>query len=228
MPALYEQLTRRVPVEHIDQGWILDALSGSESLSYMGSLAKRMFDLILATLGAIALGLVLPAVALAVALDDRGPLFYTQVRSGLGGKSFRVIKFRTMCVDAERDGRARWAKKGDDRITRVGRFLRKVRLDELPQVINALRGEMSIVGPRPERPEFIVDLERQIPFYRTRLVVKPGLTGWAQIHYEYGNSIEDALIKLQYDLYYIRHRTIWLDLYVILRTIRVVLGGGGM
>ena len=228
MPAFYEELTRRVPVEHIDQVWVLDALNGSASLSNLAQLAKRALDLLLGALGLVGLGVILPSIALAVALDDRGPLFYTQVRCGRGGKGFRVFKFRTMRVDAERDGRARWAEKNDDRITRVGRFMRKVRLDELPQVINVVRGEMSIVGPRPERPEFIIDLEKEIPFFRTRLVVKPGLTGWAQIHYEYGNSIEDALIKLQYDLYYIRHRTIWLDLYVILRTIRVVLGGGGM
>ena len=228
MPDLYEQLTRRVPVEHISENWILDALNGSSTLGYLEQAARRLLDLSFGLVGLLGLGVVLPFVALAIRLNDRGPLFYTQVRSGQGGKPFRVIKFRTMCPDAEEEGHPRWAEENDARVTGVGRFLRKVRLDELPQVINVLRGEMSIVGPRPERPEFIVALEKQIPFYRTRLVVKPGLTGWAQIHYEYGNSVQDQLVKLQYDLYYIRHRSIWLDLYVIFWTIGVVLRGGGM
>ena len=127
-----------------------------------------------------------------------------------------------MGTDAEEDGKPQWAKKDDDRVTRVGKVLRKTRLDELPQILNVLRGKMHIVGPRPERPEFIAELEEQIPFYRTRLTVKPGLTGWAQIHYGYGNSVEDALMKLQYDLYYIRNRSLWLDLYTIFKTVGVV------
>jgi lipopolysaccharide/colanic/teichoic acid biosynthesis glycosyltransferase len=126
-------------------------------------------------------------------------------------------------VNAEQDGQARWASKTDSRITRVGGFLRKTRLDELPQLINVLRGEMSLVGPRPERPEFVETLQQEIPFYRTRLMVKPGLTGWAQVHYDYGNSVEDALIKLQYDFYYLRYWSMWLDLYIIFRTFAVVL-----
>jgi len=130
--------------------------------------------------------------------------------------------------DAEEEGHARWARPDDERITRVGRILRKTRLDELPQVFNVLRGEMSIVGPRPERPEFIAQLQEQVPFYRTRLVVKPGLTGWAQIHYGYGNTVEDALIKLQYDLYYIRHWSLWMELYVLFKTVGVVLRFGGI
>jgi lipopolysaccharide/colanic/teichoic acid biosynthesis glycosyltransferase len=128
-----------------------------------------------------------------------------------------------MIPDAERDGKPRWAEQNDERITRTGRILRKTRLDELPQVFNVLRGEMSVVGPRPERPEFIADLQEKIPFYRTRLCIKPGLTGWAQVHYGYGNSVQDALVKLQYDLYYLRHWSLWLDLLVIFKTIGVVL-----
>jgi lipopolysaccharide/colanic/teichoic acid biosynthesis glycosyltransferase len=172
--------------------------------------------------GFVGLGIALPFVALAIALDDGGPLFYRQVRSGRAGEPFFVVKFRTMRPDAEKDGKPRWAKKDDDRVTRVGKVLRKTRLDELPQIINVLRGEMHIVGPRPERPEFIAELEEKIPFYRTRLTVKPGLTGWAQIHYKYGNSVEDALVKLQYDLYYIRNRSLWLDFYIVFKTIGVV------
>ena len=228
MPDLYEQLTQRTPVEHVSESWILDAMNGSSSLRYAEGMARRLLDLVFGAIGLLGLGSLFPLVALAIRLDDGGPLFYTQVRSGRGGKPFRVIKFRTMRCDAEGDGCPRWASEDDDRVTRVGRLLRKVRLDELPQVINILKGEMSIVGPRPERPEFIVDLEKRIPFYRARLVVKPGLTGWAQVYYEYGNSVEDQLIKLQYDLYYIRHRSILLDLYIISRTVGVVLRGGGM
>lgn len=228
MPDLYEQLAQRVPVEHINETWVLDALNGSSPAGYLERAARRCLDLVCGLVFFVALMLVLPFVAVAIYMNDRGPVFYTQVRAGQGGHPFRVIKFRTMRCDAEKDGQPQWAQENDDRVTRIGTFLRKVRLDELPQVINVLKGEMSFVGPRPERPEFIVELEKQIPFYRTRLVVKPGLTGWAQTHYEYGNSVQDALIKLQYDLYYIRHRSIWLDLYTIVRTVGVVLHGKGM
>jgi lipopolysaccharide/colanic/teichoic acid biosynthesis glycosyltransferase len=168
-------------------------------------------------------GLALPLIALAIRLDSPGPIFYRQVRAGRAGKPFTIVKFRTMSVDAEKDGKARWATKDDQRITRVGRFLRKARFDELPQLLNVLRGEMSLVGPRPERPEFIQQLERELPFYRTRMMVKPGITGWAQIHYDYGNSVEDGLIKLQYDFYYVRYWSMWLDLYIVFQTFGVVL-----
>jgi len=223
MPDLYEQLTRRIPVEHINEGWVLDALSGLSPLAHLERGAKRLLDLVCGLIGLVGLGLLTPLVALAIWLDDRGPVFYTQVRLGLDGKPFRLLKFRTMRSGAEEDGHPQWARRNDDRVTRVGRLLRKVRLDELPQVVNVLRGEMSVVGPRPERPEFIADLEERVPFYRTRLVVKPGLSGWAQIHYGYGNSTQDALIKLQYDLYYIRRWSLWLDLYIIFKTLGVVL-----
>lgn len=228
MPDLYEQLTRRIPVEHVDEGWALDALNGLSTLAHLERATKRLLDLGCGLVGLVGLGLLLPFVAIAIWLDDRGSIFYTQVRSGLDGEPFRVIKFRTMRSGAEENGHPKWARQNDDRVTRVGRLLRRIRLDELPQVINVLRGEMSIVGPRPERPEFIAELEQQIPFYRTRLIVKPGLTGWAQIHYGYGSSVEDALTKLQYDLYYIRHQSIWLDLYIISRTVGAVLRGGGV
>jgi lipopolysaccharide/colanic/teichoic acid biosynthesis glycosyltransferase len=139
-----------------------------------------------------------------------------------------IYKFRTMVAHAENDGKARWASKGDPRITRVGQFLRKARLDELPQLFNVFRGEMSIIGPRPERPEFVEQLEEVIPFYRMRHLVKPGLTGWAQINYDYGNTVDDALVKLQYDFYYVRYWSIWLDLYILFRTVGVVLLLKGM
>ena len=223
MPDLYQQLTRRVPVEHVNEGWVLNAMNGFTAVSRLEELAYRGLDIFFGILGVIGLGLLLPFVALAVALDDGGDLFYTQIRSGRAGVPFYVIKLRTMRPDAEKDGKPQWAKKGDDRVTHVGKVLRKTRLDELPQVINVLRGDMHIVGPRPERPEFIAELEEKIPFYRTRLTVKPGLTGWAQVRYRYGNSVEDALMKLQYDLYYIRHRSPWMDLYIIFKTFGVML-----
>ncbi len=146
---------------------------------------------------------------------------------GLGGRAFRLYKLRSMVPAAEQRGEAVWASEDDPRITRVGRFLRRTRLDELPQLLNVLRGEMSIVGPRPERPQFVEQLQEQIPFYRTRLSVKPGLTGWAQIKYGYGNSVEDALMKLQYDLYYVKHHSLFLDALIVLRTIRVMLAFKG-
>jgi exopolysaccharide biosynthesis polyprenyl glycosylphosphotransferase len=219
MPDLYDKLSRRIPIQHIDPAWALNVI---EKLPSRLSLScKRLMDLALAGFGLLVLAPFLPLVALAIRLDSPGPIFYRQIRSGRAGRPFTILKFRTMVTDAEKDGRARWASEDDPRITRVGRFLRKTRVDELPQLHNVLRGEMSIVGPRPERPEFIEQLEQDIPFYRTRLMVKPGLTGWAQIHYRYGSSVEDALIKLQYDFHYLRYWSLWLDLYVIFRTFGV-------
>jgi exopolysaccharide biosynthesis polyprenyl glycosylphosphotransferase len=227
MPALYEQLTRRVPVEHVERGWVIEAVNDLPTLHRPAQWVKRLLDVALGLVGALIFLFLLPFLALAITLDCPGPIFYRQLRLGLGGQPYRIFKLRTMVPHAEEDGQARWAAADDERITRTGRFLRKMRLDELPQVFNVLRGEMSIVGPRPERPEFIAELQERIPFYRTRLCVKPGLTGWAQIHYGYGNSVEDALIKLQHDLYYIRHWSPWLDLYVVLKTVGVVLRCGG-
>jgi lipopolysaccharide/colanic/teichoic acid biosynthesis glycosyltransferase len=172
----------------------------------------------------VLLALLCPIVAAANRLWSPGPLFYRQTRVGRGGKLFRVNKFRTMVPDAEKDGGAVWTTENDCRVTRIGRWLRATRLDELPQCWNVLRGEMSIVGPRPERPEFIEDLTQKIPFYRSRLAVKPGITGWAQVKYRYGASVEDALVKLQYDLFYIKHQSISLDVQVLFETIGVILG----
>lgn len=164
-----------------------------------------------------------PVMALLIRLDSPGPIFYSQERLGYQGKKFRVLKFRSMCRDAECAGCAVWAAKGDRRVTRVGRILRATHLDELPQVLNILRGEMSLVGPRPEREEFVTPLEKTIPFYRCRLSVKPGLTGWAQVKYPYTSSDYKMLIKLQYDLYYIKHQSFVLDICIILQTVREML-----
>jgi exopolysaccharide biosynthesis polyprenyl glycosylphosphotransferase len=228
LPNLYEKLYRRIPVGDINPAWALYAMQGQPIFNRLRLISKRILDLVFIFLSLPILGLLLPFLALAVRLDSPGPVFYRQLRSGRAGKTFSIIKFRTMVVDAEKDGRARWATENDPRITRVGRFLRKTRLDELPQLINILKGDMSLVGPRPERPEFIEELQKAIPFYRVRLLVKPGLTGWAQIHYDYGNSVEDALIKLQYDFYYIRYWSLWLDLYTLFKTVYVVLRFKGM
>jgi exopolysaccharide biosynthesis polyprenyl glycosylphosphotransferase len=223
MPNLYERLFRCVPIQYVDPDWALSMLQGQPVFMRLQLACKRLLDLVLATVGLVVSAPFLLLVALAIRLDSSGPVFYRQIRSGRAGKPFTIVKFRTMIENAEQDGRARWATKDDDRITRVGRFLRKTRLDELPQLVNVLRGEMSIVGPRPERPEFIGMLEQEVPFYRTRLMAKPGLTGWAQVQYSYGSSVLDALIKLQYDFYYINHWSLWLDLYIIYRTIGVAL-----
>jgi exopolysaccharide biosynthesis polyprenyl glycosylphosphotransferase len=181
-----------------------------------------MFDV---TASAVLLLLTLPVIvlfALLVKIDSRGPAFFRQTRVGLYGESFDVIKLRSMRTDAEAAG-AQWAKKDDPRVTRIGKFIRKVRIDELPQAWSVLKGEMSFVGPRPERPEFVADLEDQLPYYAERHMVKPGITGWAQVHYPYGASIEDSRHKLEYDLYYAKNYTPFLDLLIILQTLRVVL-----
>jgi exopolysaccharide biosynthesis polyprenyl glycosylphosphotransferase len=161
--------------------------------------------------------------AMAVAIESGRPVLYCQERVGESGKSFILCKFRSMRLDAEEDGTPLWATAGDTRVTRVGRIIRKTRLDELPQLWNVLRGDMSFVGPRPERPYFVAELARDIPFYRQRLAVKPGLTGWAQVKYRYGSSLEDAMEKLRYDLYYIKHLSIFFDLTIVFDTVKVVL-----
>ena len=171
--------------------------------------------------------MLLVALAILVESRGRGPVLFHQVRVGLNGKAFQVHKFRSMRTDAEADGVARWAMKNDSRITRVGAIIRKTRLDELPQVFNVLLGEMSLVGPRPERPEFVKQLAKEIPFYNERHRVKPGLTGWAQLSYPYGATIEDARNKLEFDLYYVKNASAFLDLIILLETVEVVLWGKG-
>lgn len=190
---------------------------------------ERMFD-VTASLSILILTspiLVLTAIAIYLESGFRGPIFYRQLRVGLNNSEFELFKFRSMSVDAEKDGKAVWAKKNDNRVTRVGTFIRKTRIDEIPQVINVLRGDMSIVGPRPERPQFVEQLEKSIPYYRIRHRVKPGLAGWAQIKYPYGADEKDAYNKLQFDLFYIKNRTVLMDLLVLLQTIEIVILGKG-
>ena len=164
-----------------------------------------------------------PVVALINVLSSPGPLFYTQQRVGLGGRKFRIYKFRTMRPDAEKDGRAVWAQSADYRITPIGRWLRRTSLDELPQCLNLLRGEMSVIGPCPERPEFVDQLSAIFPYYRARHAVKPGMTGWAQVNFRFGTSVDDARIKLEYDNYYVKHASLILDLQVMGRTLAILL-----
>lgn len=226
MAQLYEELTGRVPVEHVGNHWHIMLPLDHPSTGNIYPGLKRAFDLLVATAGLLFFGLTLPFVALAVYVDSPGPLFYTQERVGKAGQRFRVFKIRSMRPDAEKDGAA-WAEENDPRVTRVGRLLRRASLDELPQFLNVLKGEMSIVGPRPERPVFADELAEEIPFYRLRHAVKPGMAGWALIHYGYGSSTEDALVKLQYDLYYLKHQSIFLDVVILLRTIGRVLALAG-
>jgi exopolysaccharide biosynthesis polyprenyl glycosylphosphotransferase len=226
MPVLYEQLTGKVPVEHIGDHWSVSMPIEHPGTRTIWHISKRMFDIVWASLGLICLVLLFPFLALAIYIDSPGPIFYTQERVGCYGRPFRVIKFRSMVPDAEKDG-AVWAREKDSRVTRVGRFLRKMHIDEFPQFLNILKGEMSVVGPRPERPEFIDELAEDIPFYRVRHAVKPGMAGWGLIHQGYGASKEDALVKLQYDLYYIKHQSFWLDLMILGRTFMDAFSFGG-
>ncbi len=223
MPVLYEKLTGKVAVEHIGSQWYSTLPLSKNPFDTFYRIGKRLLDLICGIIIGIIFAIVFPFVAIWIKLDSPGPIFYKQERTGQHGSKFTVLKFRSMVQNAEQNGKAQWAVKGDARITNVGKFIRKTRLDELPQVLNVLRGEMSMVGPRPERYQFIQELQKEIPFYRTRLAAKPGLTGWAQINYGYGSTVQDALIKLQYDLYYLKHWSPWLDLKILLRTFSVVL-----
>jgi exopolysaccharide biosynthesis polyprenyl glycosylphosphotransferase len=223
MPALYEALTGRVPVEHVRNEWMLpDASEGGQTPVFY-RLFVRLVDLAFSVVAGVCLVVAGPLIALLIKADSPGPVLFRQTRSGRGGVPFELVKFRSMVADAEAHSGAQWAADDDPRVTRVGRFLRRTRLDELPQVLNILRGDIHLIGPRPERPEFISMLEKEIPFYRARLAVKPGLTGWAQVQYRYGNAVDDALIKLEYDLYYIKHRSISLDLRILFQTAIVML-----
>jgi sugar transferase (PEP-CTERM system associated) len=225
-PAVYERVAERIPVEHIEDQWLLFS-DGFELLhkQYIQKI-KRAVDL---AVSAVLLILTLPVtliIAAAIYLESPGPVFYKQERVGKGCRVFRVLKFRSMSLDAEKGG-AQWAQKKDPRVTRVGRWIRMFRIDELPQIWNVFKGEMTLVGPRPERPQFVKELESQIPYYNVRHTVPPGITGWAQVKYPYGSTVEDAQRKLEYDLYYIKNMSVLLDLKILLRTVGVVLLGEG-
>lgn len=221
----YERLTGKILIDDLKPSWLV--FSDGFRASRLTRFVKRMLDLALSLIGFIVASPLMALTALAIKLDSAGPVLYTQERIGENGKLFTVFKLRSMRTDAEQAGRPVWASDKDDRITRVGRFIRLTRLDELPQLWNVARGDMSFVGPRPERPFFVEQLAREIPFYVQRRAVKPGLTGWAQVKYQYGSSIEDAMEKLRYDLYYIKHMSFFFDLTIVLDTVKVILFGKG-
>ncbi len=215
-----ERVLRRIPVAHLRTSDF--AFADELTVSPLRRMAKRAFDVAVSSVLVLCAAPFLVLVAVAIKLDSKGPLFYRQERVGLNGKTYWLWKFRSMRTDAEKDG-AVWARANDDRVTRVGRFIRKTRIDEIPQVFNVLVGDMSFVGPRPERPVFVEQLKQQIPFYGLREAVKPGITGWAQIRYPYGASVEDARNKLEFDLYYVKNGSLFLDLGIIFHTVRHVL-----
>jgi exopolysaccharide biosynthesis polyprenyl glycosylphosphotransferase len=226
LPEAYENIWFKLPSSLLEDTWF--AFSAGFNL-FPGGFSlklKRIADLLFTIILLALLSPLMLLAALAIKLDSPGPVFYSQLRTGLNGKPFKVHKFRSMYQDAEKRG-AQWASKSDSRITRVGRLIRLTRIDELPQILNVLQGQMSLIGPRPERPEFDTQLKEQIPYYEVRYLVKPGITGWAQVMYPYGASIEDAYEKLSYDLYYIKNYSLWLDIAIFFKTIRVVLLGKG-
>jgi len=224
MPVVYEEVLGRVPIFLLESDWILRSFFDTAHVSGFFEMIKRFLDIIGGLFGSIMLLILFPFIALAIFIDTGRPIFYSQTRLCKSGQSYKILKFRTMNKDAEKDGVARPASENDSRVTTVGKILRKSHLDEFPQFINVLRGEMSLVGPRAERPEIIEELQAQVPFYRGRLLVRPGVTGWAQINYGYANTVAANGVKLEYDLYYIKHRNLMLDLNILIRTIGQVIG----
>lgn len=222
----YEMYENKLPISHLSSKWFLENSGFEIYYNNFNLRAKRLLDLIFAIIiGICTLPLMLLA-AIIVKLESKGPIFFIQERIGEGNKKFNIVKFRSMTTDAEKNG-PQWASKNDNRVTRWGKIMRATRIDELPQLWNVLKGEMSFVGPRPEREYFIQQLEKEIPYYNLRHTVKPGLTGWAQVMYPYGASIEDAYRKLQYDLYYIKHHDVIFDIKVLLKTVTIVVFGKG-
>jgi sugar transferase (PEP-CTERM system associated) len=225
LSSFFERERGQVQLESLNASWMV--LSDGFQQGFLRDAGKRLFDLV-ASLSLLVLTLPLMLLAIVVIVLESGfPILYRQERVGLGGKIFTIYKFRSMVQNAEKDGAPQWAQAGDARVTRVGNFIRKVRIDELPQIFNVLRGDMSFVGPRPERPFFVDQLIEQVPYYAARHSVKPGITGWAQVRYPYGASLEDAIEKLQYDLYYVKNHTFFLDLLIMFQTAQVVLFGKG-
>ena len=224
--SFYEKLEEKVPVKSIDEKWILFGSGYDILYKNFNIRIKRIVDIF----AALCIGMITTPVmlisAIIIKLESKGPVIYSQKRVGLGNCEFEIYKFRSMSNDAEKDG-AQWAQQNDPRVTKFGNFMRKTRIDELPQLWNVLKGNMTFVGPRPERKVFIKELEKEIPFYNIRHSVKPGLTGWAQVKYPYGASVEDAHQKLQYDLYYIKHQTLAFDLVILFKTVKIVVFGRG-
>ena len=225
LPSFYERVCGEIPIDSLKAGWLMYSDGFRQGMARR--IVKRSFDFI-AALVLLTVSLpIMVVTAVAIAMESSGPILLRQERVGFGGRTFRLLKFRSMRNDAEKDGVPKWASSHDSRITRVGRFIRRSRIDELPQIFNVLKGEMSFVGPRPERPFFVSQLIEEIPFYGARHSIKPGLTGWAQVRYSYGASKDDAMRKLQFDLYYVKNHTLFLDLLILMGTVRVVLSGQG-
>jgi sugar transferase (PEP-CTERM system associated) len=225
LATVYEQYTGKIAVENLRPSWLIFSEGFTKSTRFEA--AKRVFDVLCASVALIVALPVIALTALAIRLSSRGPVVYSQTRVGKDGVPFTIYKFRSMYLNAERISGAVWSSRNDPRVTRLGRFLRRTRLDELPQLWNVLRGDMSFVGPRPERPEFIAELTNRIPYYGQRHVVRPGLTGWAQVRHRYGSTIEDAQEKLQYELFYIKHMSLPFDMYIVLETVKTVLMRAG-
>jgi sugar transferase (PEP-CTERM system associated) len=221
LSSFFEGVRGEVPVDSLKASWLI--YGDGFVQDRWRTTVKRIFDAVLATALLVVASPLMLLVAIAIVLESNGPALYTQERVGLHGRVFRLLKFRSMTVDAEKDGVARWAAHSDPRVTRVGRLMRRTRIDELPQLVNVIRGEMSLVGPRPERPEFVSDLRSKVRFYDVRHSVKPGVTGWAQVRYSYGASVEDSVRKLQFDLYYVKNHSLALDFLILVETVRVVL-----
>ena len=227
MPMMYEELLKRVPITLLESDWIVRQFFDVVHTGSIYEMVKRLIDVAGALLGLLATAILLPLVGFAILMDSGWPIFFAQNRLGKNGKVYKMYKFRTMCQNADENGEAKLASENDTRITRVGRFLRKSHLDELPQFLNVLRGDMSLTGPRAEQVELVNVLQEEVPFYRARLLVKPGLTGWAQVNYGYAATVAQTIIKLEYDLYYIKHRNLILDLTILFRTIGTVIGFRG-
>jgi sugar transferase (PEP-CTERM system associated) len=223
--TFYEKISGKIMLENLRPSWMI--FSEGFSISPLLRLLKRLADILLAGLGLVVAAPLLPVIAMLIKIESRGPAFFTQARVGQNGRLFVLIKFRSMCVDAEEASGPVYADTNDPRITGVGRWLRCTRLDELPQLLNVLKGEMSFVGPRPERPFFVQQYAKEIPYYAQRLSVKPGLTGWAQVNYPYGATPEDAVEKLRLDLYYIKNMSLLLDLFILLKTAKIAVLGQG-
>ena len=220
--SFYEEITDRVPKEFLDHNFYKNINLSSSSDNKFYQVFRRILDVIISSIGLLLFLVLLPLIFIANLLGNRGPIFYTQNRVGRKGKEFKIFKLRSMVVNAEKHG-AQYAEKNDKRITKFGRFLRNTRLDEVPQFFNILKGDMSLIGPRPERPEFVEDLQEKIPFYAIRHVVKPGLTGWAQVNFPYANNIDEQEKKLRYDLFYIKEQSAFLDFKIIIKTMTTIL-----
>ena len=223
--TFFERETSQIRVDSLQPSWLV--FGGGFDQSFSRIFVKRAFDLVCSAAILVVSLPVMFLTALAIYIEDRSPIFYEQERVGKNGDSFKVLKFRSMFNDAEKGGKPQWAAQNDPRVTRVGNIIRKCRIDELPQVFNVFKGEMSFVGPRPERPYFVEQLAEQVPYYNVRHSIKPGITGWAQVRYGYGASVDDAVQKLQYDLYYVKNNSLFLDLLILIDTLKVVMGSHG-